>query len=448
MRHALIRTAVIGVAGAAAVPLLAAAATAGVTTVYVAPGGAAGAAGRSCAPAAYSSVQAAVTAAPARATVIVCPGTYHESVTITKPLHLAGRPGATIDASGQPYGVGTAASYVTISGLTVRGASVGGLLADGIVTAGLVNGTMTPADHITVTGDTTEDNAGSGIDINSTSHSVAAGDRSTGNSVGINVSDDFSRPAAANVISGNVTNDNPGGCGIALADHTGDGIDHNLVAGNVSNDNGLGTPSAAAASAGSGVILAGATGGVFDNVVSGNVFDGNGHAGVDVHAHAPGMNLTGHVVTGNRIGVNNLRTSEGDAQTTGVYLGDASPLAITVEGNTISADYYGIFTAGGPVTVRGAGHNHFERVTSPFGSSPPFSGADHLRRRDGPAPWAGPSREHFGSSTIYGESISFVLNFPILTFETPGRGGRCVSACRAAGGVAGRGIPPRGRTRG
>ena len=47
------------------------------------------------------------------------------------------------------------------------------------------------------------------------------------------------------------------------------------------------------------------------------------------------MNLTGNVVTGNRIGVNNLRTSEGDAQTTGVYLGDASPLVITVEGNTI-----------------------------------------------------------------------------------------------------------------
>jgi nitrous oxidase accessory protein NosD len=382
MRHALIRPALLGVAAAAAVPVFAATASAapaagafgaGATTVYVATTGRAGAAGHSCATAAYTSIQAAVTAAPARGTVIVCPGTYHESVTVTKALRLAGRPGATIDATGQPYGVGAAAAYVTISGLTVRGASVGGLLADGIVTAGLVNGAMVPADHVTITGDTTEANAGSGIDLNSTSHSVAAGDRSTGNSVGINVSDDFNRTAADNVISGNVANDNPGGCGIALADHTGDGIAHNLVAGNVSNDNGLGTPSAAAASAGSGVILAGAIGGVFDNVVTGNVFDGNGHAGFDVHAHAPGMNLSGNVVTGNRIGVNNLRTSEGDSQTTGVYLGDASPLAITVEGNTISADYYGIFTAGGPVTVRGAEHNRFERVTSPFGSSPTFS---------------------------------------------------------------------------
>src|SRR6201992_3465345 len=284
MRHELIRPAIIGGTVAAAVPLLAAAAPAApapgpsgsitaagasggrLSTVYVATAGRAGAAGRSCASAAWSSVQAAVTVAPAGATVIVCPGTYHESVTISRPLHLAGRPGATIDATGQPYGVGAAASYVSITGLTVRGASVGGLLADGIVTAGLVNGTMTPGDHITITGATTTEKPGSGIDNNSTSHSVAAGDRSTGNSVGINVSDDFNRRAADDVITGNVTNDNPGGCGIALADHTGDGIDHNLVAGNVSNDNGLGTPSAAAASAGSGGILAGATRGGVDHV--------------------------------------------------------------------------------------------------------------------------------------------------------------------------------------
>src|ERR1700759_3149940 len=280
MRHALIRPALLGVAAAAAVPVFAATASAapatasgpaagafgsGGATVYVAPAGRAGAAGRSCATAAYASIQAAVTAVPARGTVIVCPGTYHESVTVTQALRLPDRPGATIDPTGQPYGVGAAASYVTISGLTVRGANVGGLLADGIVTAGLVHGTMRPADHISITGETTEDNAGSGIDINSPSHSVAAGDRSTGNSVGINASDDFSRTAADNVISGNVTNDNPGGCGIALADHTGDAFAHNLVAGNVSNDNGLGTPSAAAASAGSGGILAGGTRGGFDN---------------------------------------------------------------------------------------------------------------------------------------------------------------------------------------
>jgi nitrous oxidase accessory protein NosD len=375
MRSAFSRLIAAGVAGAAArLPwLTTGTASAAPATVYVSPAGTAGSGDHSCATAAYDSVEAAVAAAPGHGTVVVCAGTYRESVTVDKPLTLDGRPGAAIDATGEPYGVGVAASYVTVHGLTVENANAGGLLADGIVTAGLVNGTMVPASHVTITGDVTKDNAGSGIDINSTSYSSAIGNQSAGNSVGLNVSDDFKQPAAHNRLIGNVTNGNPGGCGIALADHTGKGIFGNLVAGNVSDDNGLGSPSAEAASAGSGVILAGATGGVYGNRVTGNVFNGNGHAGFDVHAHAPGLNFGGNVVTGNRIGVNNLRTSEGDDFSTGIYLGDASPLTITVKGNVISGDHFGIFTAGGPVTVRGEHQNRYQHVTADLGSSPSFS---------------------------------------------------------------------------
>ena len=375
MRHALTWLAA---AGVTALPLLApgiaSAAVAGSRgTVYVSPTGTAGAAGRSCGTAAFNSVQAAADAVAARGTVIVCAGTYDESVTITKSLTLTGRHGAVINASGQRYGVGVAASHVTVSRLTVENASVGGTLADGIVTAGLVGGTMTPANDVAIVGDVTKDNAGSGIDLNSTTGSSAIGDVSDGNAVGINVSDDFLQPATDNAIIGNVANDNAGGCGIALADHTGKGISHNRVILNVSDDNGLGTPTGTAASAGSGVILAGATGGVFDNTISGNRFDGNGHAGFDVHAHAPGMNLTGNVVTSNWIGTNNLRGSEGDTDTTGVYLGDASPLTITVRGNVISGDHFGIFAAGGPITINSAQQNVFEGVTTALGSSPVFA---------------------------------------------------------------------------
>jgi nitrous oxidase accessory protein NosD len=376
MRHAFVRTTLIGMVGATvALPwLMAGTASATTSTVYVSPSGSAGAANYSCASAAYHSVQAAVSAAPAWGTVIVCAGTYDESVTVTRSIRLQGRRGATIDAAGQPYGVGVAAPYVTVSGLTVENASVGGTLADGIVTAGLVNGTMVPANHVTITGNVTKDNDGSGIDLNSTSDSAAFGNLSTGNAVGINVSDDFDKAASRNRISGNVTSDNPGGCGIALADHTGKGIFGNVVSGNVSDDNGLGTPSAPNASAGSGVILAApAVGGVYDNVIDGNTFDGNGHAGFDVHAHSPGLNFSGNVVTGNRIGVNNLRTSEGDPDTTGVYLGDASPLTIKVFGNVISGDHFGIFAAGGPVTVRGARQNDFRHVTIDSASTPVFA---------------------------------------------------------------------------
>jgi hypothetical protein len=378
MRHALIWLAA---AGATGLPFLAPnMANAAVVhsaaqpskTVYVAPKGKTGAADKACDSAAFKSVQTAVNDVASGGTVFVCAGTYDQSVTITKTLTLAGRSGAVIDAKGDRYGVGVAASHVTVSGLTVENASVGGTLADGIVTAGLVKGKMTPGNYVTIEGDVTKNNVGSGIDLNSTTDSSAILDTSEGNAVGINVSDDFDKTSTGNSIIGNVANHNPGGCGIALADHTGKGISHNRVIDNVSNDNGLGTPTGTAASAGSGVILAGATGGIFDNTISGNVFDGNGHAGFDVHAHAPHMNLTGNVVTDNLIGENNLRGSQGDTATTGVYLGDASPLTITVSGNVIHGDHFGVFTAGGPVTVNGIHQNIYEDVTADLGTTPVF----------------------------------------------------------------------------
>ena len=238
-----------------------------------------------------------------------------------------------------------------------------------------VKGVPKAANHVTITGNTVKDNVGSGIDLNSTSYSMASNNTASGNGVGINMSDDLGITASHNRITGNVANDNPGGCGIALADHTGLGVYDNVVAGNVANDNGLGTPSAPNASAGSGIILAdpgtAKGGGVYNNLVIGNTFSGNGHGGVDVHAHAPGLNFSGNVIARNWIGRNNLRTDSHDLKTTGIYLADASPLTITVTGNTIDNDYYGIFTAG-KVTVQAAKSNCFVKVTKPAGSYPTY----------------------------------------------------------------------------
>jgi parallel beta-helix repeat protein len=368
---------VVGLAGATLswTGLAATAASASPATVYVSPGGSAGAHDWSCRTAAYKSIQAAVAAAPLHGTVVVCPGTYKQSVTVNRTVNLHGERGAVINATGKPYGVGVAASWVTVSGLTVENASDTANMApaDGIITAGYVNGVPKPADHVTITGDTVKDNVGSGIDLNSTSYSVATNNYAAGNGVGINMSNDLGVAASHNRITGNVSNDNPGGCGIALADHTGTGVYDNVIAGNVGNDNGLGSPSAPDASAGSGIILAdaGTKGGVYNNLVTGNSFSGNGHAGVAVHAHAPGLNFSGNVITGNRIGRNNLRTDSHDLKTTGIYLADASPLTITVVGNTIKNNYYGIFTAG-KVTVKGAKFNRFINVTHRTGSYPTY----------------------------------------------------------------------------
>jgi hypothetical protein len=149
-------------------------------------------------------------------------------------------------------------------------------------------------------------------------------------------------------------------------------VTDNLVDHNVANDNGLSTPTAPDASAGSGVILASPVpnGIVKGNLITHNKFSGNGHAGVVVHAHAPGADFGDNVISFNVIGTNNVRTDENDLKTTGIYLGSLAPQTITVKGNQIHDDYYGIFTSG-PVTLTGK-HNQFHTVTTKIGTFPTF----------------------------------------------------------------------------
>lgn len=322
----------------------------------------------SCSHAGFASIQAAIDSLTYGGTVVVCRGTYHEMVTVDRKVTVWGKRGATIDATGKPYGVGVTVPYVTIRGLTVKNASdmVNGP-ADGIITGGFGANGPVAADHITIVHNKVTGNLGSGIDLNSTSYSVASHNVAERNGVGVNVADDLGPHASHNVISNNRTNENFGGCGIALADHTGAGVVDNLVVGNVSDDNGLSTPTAPDASAGSGVILASPVPGgvVTGNTIALNSFSGNGHGGVVVHSHAPGSDFSRNVIAGNRIGPNNLRTDTSDPHTTGIYLGSASPLQIKVTGNIIGPDYYGIFTAG-PVTVTG-GRNIYHHVKVPYG---------------------------------------------------------------------------------
>jgi parallel beta-helix repeat protein len=343
--------------------------------VFVSPKGSATASDRSCRHARYSSIQAAIEAAPHRGTVVVCKGTYPGMVTVDRRVTLWGEKGATIDATGDVYGVGVSASYSTVIGLTVKDASPlnpPNQIADGIVTIGIVNGKPTPANHVRIIRNVVTGNLGSGIDLNSTSYSVAIGNIANANGVGVNVADDLGVPASHNRISLNVANRNTGGCGIALADHSGAGVVDNLVDHNVANDNGLATATAPDASAGSGVILASPvpSGVVTGNTITRNRFKGNGHAGVVVHAHAPGADFSGNVISFNLIGTNNVRTDENDLKTTGIYLGSFAAQTITVRRNVIHDDYYGIF-ASGPVTVAG-GKNLFHHVTQQLGTSPTF----------------------------------------------------------------------------
>ena len=86
--------------------------------LYVSPGGRSGNPDTSCRTAAYSSISSAVSAASAGSTVIVCKGTYAESVTVGKRLTLRGQ-AATVNATGKPFGIGVIVSHVTVTGFTV-----------------------------------------------------------------------------------------------------------------------------------------------------------------------------------------------------------------------------------------------------------------------------------------------------------------------------------------
>ena len=82
----------------------------------------------------------------------------------------------------------------------------------------------------------------------------------------------------------------------------------------------------------------------------------------------------GNVISANRVKVNNVRTDSHDEKFTGIYIGSASPLTITMKDNNIGpgleaadageSDYYGIFTAG-PVTL--VGSNSFHETTVDVG---------------------------------------------------------------------------------
>lgn len=300
--------------------------------LFVSPAGAAGAADLSCSTAAFSSIDAAVAAAPAAATVIVCPGTYAQSVTVSaRPVNLRGF-GATIDASGLKEGVvieGPAAAGSSLQGLQVEHAQLEGVLVQG-------------TSHVTIAGNVIVNNdlacqpqvngvvdCGEGLHLEAVTDSVVSGNQMRENSGGVLMDDGvpksspvasmvggptlFAGPTSGNRITFNVVEDNPWDCGITLASHnssavspsgspepTMGGVFDNTVLGNASVDNGV------ADGNGSGILMAAPLPGMgtYDNLVVGNRTSGNGLAGITIHSHDAGQDVNGNRLVGNLIGHN------------------------------------------------------------------------------------------------------------------------------------------------
>jgi len=352
-------------------------------TLYVSPSGMAGGAGTSCATAAYSTIGAAVTAAAAGDTVVVCAGTYKETVAVAKTLTLSGQ-GATIDATGLDNGVKITASNVTVSGFTIENATGEGILAQqpNPVKGPLVGGTQlytgVPISHVTITRNTIKDNdqgglpanvatttypecqasgnvpgdCGEGIHLWSVANSSVTFNTVTDNVGGILLTDEFG-PTHDNLIAGNVITDNIYDCGITLPSHnlgrdpaTGKlmpsfgGVYNNVVRNNISTGNG---------GAGVGMFAPFPGAASYDNVVEGNAISGNGEGGVSLHGHAPGAYVGGNKILNNIIGPNNLAGDQDlspgpDLSTTGIIVWSAvTPITITISGNTIFGSWYGIW---------------------------------------------------------------------------------------------------------
>jgi hypothetical protein len=318
----------------------------------------------------FTTITAGLAAVADGGTVHVCPGTYHEDVLVDKAVTLDGdnaivSPDPTdstflTEATGGNNAFTVVSPDVVIHNFTVRDAT-----ADGIILLG---------DRGTLVHNRAYANVINGINVDGSSHSEIRDNVISGNGGGIELANDplaagitlpgVSGTAAWNRVEDNTITDNPAACAIYLVDHAGSdhpgdwrGIHDNLIRGNYVARNAL-------QGFGGGVLFASPVpgGSVYNNRVQGNSILTNGLPGIALHSHLPGQDLNGNVVWGNVIGTNNVLGGEpNDTETTGVFAGTHDPVTLTVQGNIIRDDHFGVFTEG-PVTLAHVDHNIFTNV--------------------------------------------------------------------------------------
>ncbi len=377
--------------------------------LYVSADGSSSDSGRSCHTATFTSINAAVAAAHAGSTVVVCPGTYAEDVVISKPLTLVGQR-ATIDATGLENAVQVVASHVTVRGLTLENANGEGLLAgiDSFADIGMLPPGSPVLRDISVDAVRATNNdkgfngteqggckypgdCGGGIHFNVVTSSEITDSHVVGNADGILLTDDYG-PNSHNVVSENYVADNTHECGIVLPSHnpgavsfdpqtmavTGRHPDVGGVFDNVVTDNVVlrnGTDKAppqfggGGSGAGVGIFGSGPGTGAYDNVVRDNYISGSGMAGFTIHAHLPGgEDVNGNKVVDNDFGTNNLGGDGFDGPpgpmdfaTTAIAVYSAPTVEMTIRGNHIRDNAIGIWLST-TVTAHGLAANHFHHV--------------------------------------------------------------------------------------
>ena len=309
----------------------------------------------------YAHIAEAVAAAQPGDVIKVGPGTFHESVTITKPLSLTGS-GTTLDATGLSrgflvYGVPSPVSGVNISGFTVQNANFEGVLFANASAVSLSNSVITNNNHALTHGtcpgleiyETNEQtDCGEGVHLMGVDHAIVTNNTIAGNSGGLLLSDDVGT-THDNLISFNTVYNNAYACGITMASHpaasiTGSkvplGVFHNTVYGNQSKANGLSN----GGGSGIGIFASVPFAKSYGNVVVNNLVSGNGLPGIALHAHVPNQTLTDNMIVGNTV-TDNAQDTE-DAFTpgpTGINVYSAAPATGNiVSGNAIQSESYDV----------------------------------------------------------------------------------------------------------
>ncbi len=308
----------------------------------------------------------AVAVAAPGSRIVVLAGTYHELVRVTKQLDLQGLD-ATIDATGLTLpppdsdaavafiGAGSAGS--SISGFTVQDAIGEGILA--LSTSHMTiaendvrmndQGVNTPVTFECTENGNVPGDCGEAVHLMSTTYSRVAENVVHDNKAGgVLITDEFG-PSHDNLIIRNVSRDNGIDCGItlpshnpqAVADPTKGGVYRNLVIGNISERNG---------GAGVGFFAPAPGMGSYDNKAIGNVLVDNGEPGAAMHSHAPGQNLSGNAIIGNFISGNGPDPDAASPGTTGISLLTVQPQTATISGNRIVNEAFPIWVVG-PWTI-------------------------------------------------------------------------------------------------
>ena len=330
-----------------------------------------------------------VNVAPAGSRIDVLKGTYHEQVFVTKRLTLVGHQ-ATIDASGllaglPPFNVlppngpgiigmavfilGPGASGTVFEHFRVMNAPAEGILAALTSRVQILGNELLHNDTGATTAFTplpaecaaqgnVPGDCGEALHLLSTTYSKAVFNNVHDNVGGFLLTDEVG-PNHGNVLAFNVSKDNKLDCGItlpshnpnAVADPTKGGVYGNLVFGNLSIGNG---------GAGVGMFAPFPGAASYNNRVIGNRLIGNGEAGIAIHSHAPGQNVSGNVITGNMVSGNGIDPDFVDLTTKiGIMVGSAADAVnVTIAGNWISHQDVGIYRVG-TINVAGLASNHF-----------------------------------------------------------------------------------------